>query len=118
MDPTTAFCATWSRRAQFGPDGPCSTKNAAFRDGFLEASLAFINYNFIYSNTTMAFLFGQLDTSQTVLHAQIYHDRLVQAGSPMVTLDIITNGVHGAADTVQGADLLRDVLIAECIPPP
>ena len=36
----------------------------------------------------------------------------------MVTLDIITNGVHGAADTVQGADLLRDVLIAECIPPP
>jgi hypothetical protein len=100
----------------FNSDGPCSHQDVTFRDGFQEASIAAVNYDYVYPTTTLAFLIGEFDTTTTALQARVYHDRLVQAGSPFVTLDIIPGGAHGACDTTQGADLLRDTFIADCHP--
>ena len=122
-----AYQSVWltaGARAAFDPafgffanNGPCYLQDAAFRDGFLDTSLAYPNYEYVYPNTKVNFIFGQLDTSSTRFQGEVYHDRLVQAGSPFVSRDVIPGGGHAAAGTVQGADLLRDILISECVLP-
>jgi hypothetical protein len=100
----------------FQSNGPCFFMDAGFRDEFQEASVGVLNYQYVYPNTTVSFLFGQLDASVAAAQGRLFHDRLVDAGSPFVTLNIIPGGGHEAANTSLGADLLRDIFIVDCHP--
>ena len=96
--------------------GPCGRRDTSFRSAFQQASVAFGNWPFVYPRTMVHFLFGGDDITATAGHGKYYHDVLVQAGSPLVREDIEPNTPHDTVSTAQGANMIRDAFLNECVP--
>jgi hypothetical protein len=97
-------------------NGPCLRSNRSFRQRFQEASVAFGNNDYVYPNTMVWFLFGELDESNAVEQGLTYYDRLVQEGTPLVRKDVVPGTPHAVPSTPQGANRVRDIMLSECRP--
>jgi hypothetical protein len=96
--------------------GACVDQDEAYRSLFEEISLAFDdNWQYYYPSTMAAFVFGENDLGTTAIHGLYYHNRLVQAGSPLVRMDVIDGADHFVADTREGMDAISDILVNECV---
>lgn len=60
------------------------------------------------------FLFGENDRSNAVPQGQIYYERLITEGSPLVRMEIVPNTPHAVPSTREGAERIRDIMLAEC----
>jgi hypothetical protein len=96
--------------------GACVDQNETCRTLFEEASLAFDdNWQYYYASTMAAFVFGEDDLGTTAVHGLYYHNRVLQAGSPLVRMDVIDGADHFVASTQRGMDAITDILVNECV---
>jgi hypothetical protein len=98
----------------FFRNGPCVRSNAQFRERFRQASVASGEGDYVYPRTMVWFLFGELDSSNAVEQGLIYHEQLVQEGSPLVRKDVVPGTPHAVPSTPQGANMIRDIMLNEC----
>lgn len=96
--------------------GACATNNVIRRPNFEEMSLSYNNWDFVYADTSLAFMFGAADMSTTRTHGENFYTRVVTT-TPWLTTTTIAGAGHFAADTVTGADTLRDYFLNQCVPP-
>jgi hypothetical protein len=106
--------ADWSFGYPYAGTGPCATQDIASRDKFQEASIAYGAWKYYYPKTMVWFLFGELDNTTTAAHGKFFHQYLEQKGTPLLQMDIISGTDHIVAETPNGANAIRDVLINEC----
>lgn len=95
-------------------NGPCARGDVAFREQFQEASVAFGNWQYVYPHTMVWFLFGENDSSNAVAQGKAYYERVLQEGSPLVEMGTVPGTPHAVPSTRQGAEKIRDILLAEC----
>jgi hypothetical protein len=110
------FRKTFDKSFGFASDGSgaCARQDPTFHDAFYNSSVVTADWSYVYTNTMVAFIFGANDASTTRNHGMYYYDAVVNAGSPLVRLDVVPGAGHDTFKTVAGADTIRDVLISEC----
>ena len=94
--------------------GPCTSSNWGFRKRFQEASIAFGNWQYNYPRTMVWFLLGAQDNTASVGQSAFYYQRLVDAGSPFVRFNTVSNTGHGVQNSPEGANMIRDIMLNEC----
>ena len=101
----------------YDDDGPCLTRDETFSDEFAAASLSNLEpADYLYPDTMVWFVFGELDESSAVGQGITFFDRLVEAGSPLVELTIAPRTPHATPSTRQGARAIHDALLDSCRP--
>jgi hypothetical protein len=108
--------ADWGFGFQNDGTGPCGRHDATFRQQFQEASIAFGGWDYVYPKTMIRFLMGAQDDTATAAQGRIYYERLKEAGTPLLGLEIIPEASHDTISTKQGAEAIRDNLLNECYP--
>ena len=100
----------------FPPDstGPCARSDSSYREQFQAASLTFGNWAYVYPETMVSLLFGENENPVYVAHGMTYYNMLLEAGSPLVRLDTVSNTPHVVRSTKEGAEMIRDILLLEC----
>jgi hypothetical protein len=96
--------------------GICAVQDASQRWRFEEASLALGNWQYVYPQTKVGFLFGEFDTTTTAAQGHFFYDLLVARGTPLVSIDTTPGAGHFNASTPAGANRIRDFFLAECHP--
>jgi hypothetical protein len=94
--------------------GPCYRQDASFRPQLEQNSMAVRPPQQIYPNTTVHFVFGELDTSTTRAHGEYFYQQLTAWQTPLLARDVIAGAGHVTVDTTEGADAIRDGLLADC----
>ena len=64
--------------------------------------------------TTMHFVFGELDQTTTRAHGEQFYQTLAGFQMPFLARDVVAGAGHVTVDTTEGADLIRDGLLADC----
>ncbi len=95
-------------------DGPCFQQSEAARPLFEAASLAFGDRSFVYPRTMVWFVNGENDVGNAVPQGLTYYERLLAEGSPLVRRSIAPGTPHATPSTRAGAEMIRDILLAEC----
>jgi hypothetical protein len=95
--------------------GPCSLMDPSYVTIFQGASEAFGVHDYFFPNTLVWLVLGELDVGATA-QATILLDRLTQEQSPLVQQSIAPNTPHNVPSTVAGANLVRDILLGDCVP--
>lgn len=101
----------------FPPDGsgPCSQHDKSFRQEFQEASVAYGNDgDYFYPNTLVWFLFGEHDDTNATGMGMTYYDRLKEAKSSAVRMEVLPGVGHGIKDAPTGAERILKILTDEC----
>ncbi|MCA9972618.1 MAG: hypothetical protein KC425_20495 [Anaerolineales bacterium] len=98
-----------------GNTGACVTNDVAYQARFEESSLSFADWPYSYPDTAVAFIFGENDTTNTAVHGNFYHDRLVAGGTPTITLQVVTGTGHFVTNTPQGREAIANTLINACV---
>ncbi|MCH7731817.1 MAG: hypothetical protein IIB44_04775 [Candidatus Marinimicrobia bacterium] len=100
----------------FPPDstGPGARNDPSFRRQFQDASVSFGNWAYVYPETMVWFLFGENEYPVWEAQGMTYYNRLLEAGSPLVRLDTVSNTPHVVRSTKEGAEMIRDILLKEC----
>lgn len=100
----------------FPPDstGPGARNDPSFRKQFQDASISFGNWDYTYPKTMVSFLFGENERPVWVAQGMTYYNRLLEAGSPLVSVATVPNTPHRVRATKVGAEVIRDILLLEC----
>jgi hypothetical protein len=94
--------------------GPCSKQDSTWRSQFEESSVALGQWQYVYPRTMVHFVFGELDTMVARAHGDCFYQKLVGVRTPLLRLDVVAGANHETIGTPQGADTIRDGLIADC----
>lgn len=98
----------------FRNDGPCNTRQSA--SALRRASIAAKkDREYVYEKTMVWFVFGSEDLGSAVGQGIVFHDRLVEAGSPLVGMSVAADTPHAVPSTRRGANAIRDVLLDTCV---
>ena len=92
--------------------GPGARNDSSFRKQFQDASISFGNWDYNYPKTMVWFLFGERDN--WIPQAMTYYERLIQERSPFVHVDTLPNAGHRLHSKMEGAEMIRDILLKEC----
>ena len=85
--------------APWDEDGPCFTRDEAFRSAFAEASISV-----------------GADDVGALGQGLIYYDAMLRAGSPQVRVDVLPGLGHGLRGPTDAGRLkIRDVVLQECV---
>ena len=96
--------------------GACVAQDVGFLDHFQEASLAWdTQWQYSYPGTMAAFVFGESDLGTTAVHGLYYYNRIVGAGTPLVSISVVPGAGHFVADTPQGMSTILDALLDNCV---
>lgn len=96
-------------------DGPCLGQSEAARPLLEAASLAFgSDRDYVYPRTMVWFVNGENDLSNAVPQGLSFYERLLAEGSPLVRRSIAPGTPHATPSTRAGAEMIRDILLAEC----
>jgi hypothetical protein len=96
--------------------GPCVFQDPSFLTVFQASSEAFGAHDYTFPKTLVWLVLGDQDTTAAPAQAAILLDLLTQEGSPLVQQSVATNTGHNVPSTVEGADLIRDILLGDCVP--
>ncbi len=96
--------------------GPCSLQDSSYVTIFQEASEAFGLHDYFFPNTLVWLVLGDQDLKVAPAQAAILLDRLIQEQSPLIQQSVAPNTPHNVPSTVEGADLIRDILLGDCVP--
>ena len=100
--------------------GPCARGEASFGEKLRQASIASGEGDYVHPKTMVWFVFEGIDDSHAVAMGTIYHDMLLERGSPFVRKtvvpDVSHSGPKGLLGSRNGTDKVRDILLAECRP--
>lgn len=95
----------------FDGDGPGALQDPTFLPRWLEESVATGGNDYSHPDTRVHFIIGANDPKmQTV--AGDYHDRLLDAGSPLLTWEIVPGTPHSIVNTPQGRAALFAAITA------
>jgi len=94
--------------------GPCSKQDGTWRWQFEDSSVALGQWQYVYPRTMVHFVFGELDTMVARAHGEYFYQKLVDVQTPLLRLDVVAGADHETIGTPQGADTIRDGLIADC----
>lgn len=102
----------------YGEGGPCAVNDATWTSRWDEDSLDALDRDQYHASTRVHVIFGDDDYKRTVswFHATDYIDRLIGAGSPYVTLEIVRAG-HTIHDYPDGAAAIKAALLASASAP-
>ena len=98
----------------FDSRGPCSRQDESARPLFEESSLAFGDRDYVYPTTMVWFVHGENDRGNAVPQGRTYYERLLAAASPLVRWSTAPETPHATPSTRAGAEMIRDILLAEC----
>ncbi len=96
---------------------PCSKKDVSFRSAFIFDSIINDFWRYRYLTTTVSFVFGGADTSQTALQARLYAQRLISLSPTNVFSTTVPGGDHYVTWTEPGAQVMEDTLKNTCTMP-
>jgi hypothetical protein len=94
--------------------GPCGRKDPAYRDQFYFSGIVSSDWQYVYPTTMLSFVFGANDKTKTANHGKHFYDTVVTAGSPLVSYTTVAGAGHNTYTTINGANAIRDILLAEC----
>lgn len=80
--------------ATSGEEGPCAARDPAFAERWRADSVAVGGNDYVHETTRIEVLLGGLDRTVAPAQGQLYVDRLLDAGSPMVQLQEIPEMEH------------------------
>lgn len=92
--------------------GPCFNRDPSYEATWREDSLNDGADDLVHPATRLEFIQGGLDFTTTPAGANIYIDRLRQAGSPMVTKTIYPNAGHGLKPMLSDPDARAGIIAA------
>jgi hypothetical protein len=92
--------------------GPATRNDSSFRKQFQDASVSFGNWDYVYPETMVWFLFGERDN--WIPQGMTFAERLLQEGSPLVRIDTLPRLGHRIHSRKEGAEMIRDILLKEC----
>jgi len=95
--------------------GPCARQDQEYRRAFQDASLALGEWEYHFPHTMVWFIAGARDDTATVVQGRLFQERLAQAASPLLGSSTVADAAHLTADTQQGGDAIRDILLRECV---
>lgn len=100
--------------------GPCARDEVSFREKLRQASVASGDGDYVYPRTMVWFVFEGTDDSHAVAMGTIYHDLLLERGSPLVRKTVIPDVTHsgptGLYNNRGAVDKVREALIEACRP--
>lgn len=94
--------------------GSCSQGDTTAVSLFQKGSLVFGNWQYYYPTTKVAFIIGSDDTTSTADHAMYYYNTLQQAGTPYLSIEVISGAPHAVTGTEAGMDAIQNTLLDEC----
>ena len=103
--------------------GYCGQELESERWRFEETSLVqeptwnYVSADYIYPETNVTFLMGELDPTSTRAHGEYFYNWLLAAGTPQVNMTIVPGAHHFVTSTASGAEAFRNTLINICTTP-
>jgi hypothetical protein len=94
--------------------GPCAVQDTSARPDFEDASLALGDWLYNFRRTSLAFIMGGMDTTYTAQEGLVFHNKVIEEGSPNVTLETVAGAPHFVTDITAGAVQLEQTLRAVC----
>ncbi len=99
-----------------GGTGPCVNHDPSFLTVFQGSSEAFDIHDYYFPNTLIWLVVGDQDFTSAPVQAEILLDLLLAEGSPLLMTSVAPNTAHNVPGSVEGANLIRDILLNECVP--
>ncbi len=96
---------------------PCYYRDESFRSAFIFDSLVNDFWRYRYANTTVSFLFGELDLSNTALNGKLYYQKLMSLSPTNVFSTTVAGTGHSITSTTLGSQVFEDTLKNTCIIP-
>ncbi len=96
--------------------GPCFSQDSSFVTVFQDSSEAYSTHDYTFPNTMVWLVVGDQDTTAAPAQAAILLDLLLQENSPLILQSVAANTPHNVPSTMVGADLVRDILLGDCVP--
>ncbi len=96
--------------------GPCRNHDPSFLTVFQGSSEAFDIHDYYFPNTLIWLVVGDQDTTAAPAQAEILLDLLLAEGSPLLMKSVAPNTPHNVPNSVEGANLVRDILLNQCVP--
>lgn len=98
--------------------GPCYFQNVSRRAELIAASASLGQWQYVYPQTNISFVFSELDQSFTRAHGEYHYQTLASAQTPLLQRTVVPGAPHSTFTIPSGADAVRDALIAACQLPP
>jgi hypothetical protein len=98
----------------FDGNGPAARQDPSFKSNWDSASVAIGGNDYYHPTTRIHFIWGSEDLGMQDLGGE-YYDRLVAAGSPMVSYEIAANTPHAVYSTPEGRTAIWNA-ITETLP--
>jgi hypothetical protein len=120
-NPATLYEAESAKRVDLGygfpkGSGPCFQQDPSYVTVFQDASQAFATHDYYFPRTLVWLVTGEQDTTAAPAQAAILLDLLLQEGSPLIQQSTAPNTGHNVPGSVDGANLVRDILLGDCVP--